>query len=283
MRPYNNVEERMAFIQKLFLDAATLARDTHTLEELIPLLDKQLPEYRSIAYEGASFELASTDLSREGKLTVWEEFKKASQKHPFHVDIGLGWAFAKSELSPTRYLQSLSQMQSSMVFDGIGYYYGLFKGRATLKNKIIPGIDEEARHGFDQGLGRRLWYMTKGNVLDVVDLLESFPVDRHQDLFRGIGIACGYVGGNERTNLLQLFQRAGEHGEQLQLGICLAAISRILSQTITPDIELACKISNGSFSDLEQYFAISTNNFHYLYNNGSTDHNWFAFLKSEFL
>ena len=269
MSLYNNVAERMDFIQKLFLDAGIFAHNTASLQELISLLEKQPPEYRSVAYEGASFELALTDLTRDGNLRVWKEFKTLSEKHPFHVDIGLGWAFAKAELTPMSYLQSVSQMQGSMVLDGIGYYYGLFKGRATLKNKIMPaGLEEETRHGFDQGLGRRVWYMAKGKVREAVDLLESFPAARHPDLFRGIGIACSYVGGNERTGLLELFDRSGEHREELESGIRLAAISRILSETVTCDIDLAYQISNKSFNDLEHSFADSTNKFHYLYKVG---------------
>jgi enediyne biosynthesis protein E3 len=269
MSLYNNVAERMDFIQKLFLDGGIFAHNTATLQELISLLEKQPPEYRSVAYEGASFELALTDLTRDGNLTVWKEFKTISEKHPFHVDIGLGWAFAKAEIIPTSYLQPLSQMHRSMVLDGIGYYYGLFKGRATLKNKIMPtGIGQETRHGFDQGLGRRLWYMAKGKVREAVNLLEGFSAARHPDLFRGIGIACSYVGGNGRTSLLELFERSGEHREELENGIHLSGISRILSETVTPDIELAYQISNKSFNDLEHSLADSTNKLHYLYKEG---------------
>ena len=112
------------------------------------------------------------------------------------MDIGLGWAFAKTEISPTPYLESLHRVMNRMVFDGMGYYYGLFKGRKTVKNQLIPeGIEEQELHGFDQGLGRRLWYISKGEVNELVQLIQPFHFSRHADLWRGVGIACGYVGG----------------------------------------------------------------------------------------
>jgi hypothetical protein len=111
---------------------------------------------------------------------------------------------------------------------------------------LIPeGINEQELHGFDQGLGRRLWYIARGNVNELVQLIEPFASSRYTDLWRGVGIACGYVGGSEKANLELLLNTSSEYKKQLCTGITLAAISRNASNSLTPDIGLACEIICG--------------------------------------
>ena len=285
MYPYKSMPERMEYIQKLFLDAGALVNTCADWQELISFLEKESVEYRSVAYEGASFELALKDLKATGELNQWKQFRRVSQQHAFHVDIGLGWAFAKKESPPKSCLGSTNSLAGSMILDGMGYYYALFKGRSTLKNKFVPTVlEQEWLEGFDQGIGRRLWYMAKGNVQEAVNLAHNFPIARHGDLFRGIGIACGYVGGSREEELHLLKKLSAEHIDQLRLGIVLATISRILSNSIAPSIELACQIvCEQSCSELVANPADTTNKFLYLYNNCDNDQNWFAQFKSDLL
>src|SRR4030095_9223172 len=128
-----------------------------------------------------------------------------------------------------------------MVYDGIGYYHGLFKGRSVIKKKMIPAEIEDI-NGFDQGLGRRLWYLKKGNIDHLLELLNDFDEVRRGDLWRGAGIACAYVGGNKTAALQHLSNAAGAYKRQLELGITLAAVSRIASDSITEDVKAALHI-----------------------------------------
>ena len=183
----------------------------------------------------------------------WKSFYRlAAKAHTFHMDIGLGWAFAKKEISPGPFLESFSQAIKWMVFDGVGYYHGLFNGRRTVKNQLVPnGIDAQDLHGFDQGLGRRLWYISKGNPDQLNQLIQAFNLSRHPDLWRGAGIACGYVGGNDKTSLEQLLKHAVEFKNQLCTGLRFAVISRSASNSVTADIESACEVICGkSVSDV---------------------------------
>ncbi|MGZ3880111.1 MAG: DUF1702 family protein [Flavisolibacter sp.] len=285
MYPYESVPGRMEYIQKLFLEAGTLVHTCGNWQELISFLEKESIEYRSVAYEGASFELAMKELDTTGELYQWKQFRTASRQHAFHVDIGLGWAFAKKDLSPNDYLDSTNSLARSMILDGMGYYYALFKGRSTLKNMSLPtDLEKEELVGFDQGLGRRLWYMARGNVQDAVNLIHGFPEARHDDMFRGIGIACGYVGGSTEEELEFLKKRSTEHKVQLQLGVMLAVISRWLSDSITSSIELACQIiCEQSCNELVRNLTATTNKFLYLYDSCDNDQNWFAQFKSDLL
>jgi len=286
MNSYSNVTERMNYIQKLFLDVGIRLEKETTLNEIITFLETEPPEFRSIAYESASFEIALKDLKTNQQLDRWKEFRQlCARQHTFHIDIGLGWAFAKTGLHPDSYLLTLQPLVKWMVFDGLGYYYGLFKGRSTLKNKEIPGaIEGHNLHGFDQGLGRRLWYLAKGNVNELDKLIERFPAYRHPDLFRGIGIACGYVGGSEEDELLWLREISNENYKQLQLGILLAAIIRITSETISENINMACQvICDRTVNELRIMMTRKETNFFYLYNDSLSNHHWLTELESELL
>ena len=283
---YSNVSQRMDYIQKLFLGVENRIQKKSALNEIIEVLETEPPEFRSVAYESASFEIALEDLQTNPRLDRWKEFRQlCGSQHTFHIDIGLGWAFAKTGLRPDPYVQTMQPLVKWMVFDGLGYYYALFKGRSTLKNKELPELIEgDSLQGFDQGLGRRLWYMAKGNVNEVNKLVEGFPSSRHSDLFRGIGIACGYVGGSDEDDLLCLRGISGENHSQLQLGIVLAAISRIASDTINEDISIACRIiCSKSMNELRMAMMRMRTNFFYLYNDSDSNFHWLTQLESELL
>lgn len=244
MNLHNGVSGKMEYIQKVFLGVQNYMQQNHELEEIISFLDTEPAEFRSVAYESASMEIALHELSIGNELSTWKKFyQRSARAHPFHVDIGLGWAFAKKEISPTPYFESLQRVMKWMVFDGIGYYNGLFHGRRTVKNQLIPfGIDSQDLQGFDQGLGRRLWYISKGNVNELHQLIQAFHLSRHADLWRGVGIACAYVGGSDKSSLEELLKYSSDFLGQLCTGLTLAAISRNSSNSINSDTELACEI-----------------------------------------
>jgi hypothetical protein len=286
MNLYSDVSTRMEYIQKIFLDVGQSVENIQSLYELIAFLDTEPPEFRSVAYESASMGIGLKDLNANRPLDSWKDFRQVcTNQHSFHIDIGLGWAFAKTDIQPDTYLQSMNPVLKWMVFDGMGYYYGLFKGRNTVKNKVLPnGIEGESLHGFDQGLGRRLWYMAKGNLNEAACLVGNFVEERHSDLWRGIGIACGYVGGNTEDGLRYLPGISGKYYKQLQIGVVLAAISRIASNTITEDVDLACRIICNKAVNEIKFSAIltTTDFFDYLYEAGSNNH-WLTQLQSELL
>jgi len=171
------------------------------------------------------------------------------------MDIGLGWAFAKTGTFPAPNWKPLHPLMRWMVVDGIGYFNGLFRGRRTVKNHMVPDvIDGQDLQGLDQGIGRRLWYISNGEVKKVTELIQSFPLSRQPDLWRGVGIACGYVGGSKQADLELLSLASGKYKQQLSAGIALAAISRSASNSETDDIKTACHVvCEMSFEEIAGY------------------------------
>jgi hypothetical protein len=247
MNLHNNVEKRIACIQRVFMEVQNYMYEDPPPQDVTLFLDREPNEFRPVAYESASMMIGIKELSSGGPLAEWKKFYSlAKEMYPAHVEVGLGLAFGKLEFSPTPHLDSLNLLMPWMIFDGLGYYYGLFKGRRTVINHIVPDfLNDDQKRGFDQGLGRRLWYIAKGEVKEVVGLVQSFPDIRHADLWRGIGIACGFVGGNDKNKLEQLMKYTRSVRKHFCAGISMAAISRILSESITEDIEFTYSLLCG--------------------------------------
>jgi enediyne biosynthesis protein E3 len=232
-----NISLRMEYIQKLFLEVEGVVEKLSEPEEILTYLDREEPLFRSVGYESASFVIGVKDLSQRQSLDRWKNFRRlCAGEHTFHSDIGLGWAFAKTGIQPLAFSDELGPAIEWMVYDGIGYYYGLFKGRNTIRQRLVPPeISTEVQGGFDEGLGRRLWYMAKGNVEQLLPLVQSFDENRQTALWQGIGIACGYVGGNSVDEIATLIQASGAFEKSFSTGIMLATISRIESRSMNED------------------------------------------------
>lgn len=251
MNTRGKVADNMAYIQRLFMAVRDKMQEEITMDDLFAWLDSEPPAFRSVAYESASMGIGIKDLSQGLSLDRWNEFyRRMGVVHAFHLDIGLGWAFAKLQLTPPADMAFLRPGMRWMVFDGIGYYHALFRGRRTVKQQLVPdSIRQPDRSGYDQGIGRRLWYIAGGEVARLTSLTEAFSARRQADLWRGVGIACGYVGGNSESNLQRLVQAAGQYLTPLQIGITLAVLSRKRSGSMNEDVEVACRAVCGHFPE----------------------------------
>jgi len=276
----NTVADRMEIIKTIFQDAKDKALAQDDVEELIRHLSTTNPEFISVAYEGASMGLALKDFTNmkppfippkgekpengfsytplRGEGGLWNSFMNVSENHAAQMYIGLGWAVAQEKKTAPFYSpeggnsgDASSQIPPSggggalmqfRLWDGCGYYDGLFRQRQTIKNQIRHDyIPAAAYQMYDQGLGRSLWYLCKGDETKIPEMIRQFSSSRHPDLWRGVGIACAYVGGCGETIFKTLSSSAEKHFLQLGIGAAMAAKARILANSITKDIDHACK------------------------------------------
>ena len=105
-------------------------------------------------------------------------------------------------------------------------------------------ISEKNYNAYDEGIGRSIWYICKGDETKVSEMIQQFSLDRHSDLWRGIGIACSFVGGFEEATLKALLASAGKHSVQLGIGAAMVAESCIEADCLTNDIDLANRLFN---------------------------------------
>ncbi|MCF8460314.1 MAG: DUF1702 family protein [Flavobacteriales bacterium] len=231
------ISENIETVVSTFQKGRELAESGLSLDELISKLNDFEPRYRSVAFEGASMGVALTDWKS------WAEYAKRAEKHGTQVHIGLGWAIAQPPKSPEGGTSSplnppkgdlasppqldlastLSQIEQELrvkVLDGVGYWHGLFQRRATIRTQQIPEfITAEYQAGFDHGVGRAIWYITKGEVDKVANIISHFSEDRRPNLWQGIGVALTFVGGCPDELIAELKSAAGKFRLNLEKGI----------------------------------------------------------------
>ncbi|MCB9205183.1 MAG: DUF1702 family protein [Flavobacteriales bacterium] len=206
-----NIETVVATFQK----GRALGEQELDLDELIGELNMFEPRYRSVAFEGASMGVALAN-----SMETWKVYTEKTSKHATQVHIGLGWAIAEGQLNLDSTLSEIEPEMQVKVLDGFGYWNGLFQRRATIRTQQIPeNITPEYQAGFDQGVGRAIWYTTKGEVDKVANIINHFSEDRRPNLWQGIGVASTYVGGCSDELIAELKSAAGEFKTNLEKGI----------------------------------------------------------------
>jgi len=197
--------------------------------------------FRSVAFEGAAMGLALRDVS------IWKEFlAHEGESHAVQVHIGLGWALAEQQQSVPVDAEWLDR---DSVLDGYGYYHGLFRRRLSIRTQGIPeGLNDAQLPAFDRGMGRSIWYITKGDVEVLKRITDAFAENRQPNLWRGIGIAVAFVGACNDLLLGQVASASSTYGPQLLEGAQRALRSRTQAGTPTADAEYTARLWTQAFS-----------------------------------
>jgi hypothetical protein len=239
-----SVETKMDDIQNAFLHVQDIFFESPDWKRHVAELESTDIEFRSIGYESASMSIALEDLKQGEQLSNWLHFlNEVASAHATQVHVGLGWAIAQALKNPINYFPELNPMMRYRVFDGYGYYEGIFRRRRSIINHIkLQVADTIASAAIDQGIGRSIWYLNKGIIDDAKIMIEGFAVERQKDLWRGLGIAIAYVGGCNEELLKEIFSKSDSYKTQLATGAVMALVSRDSAKYISTDAELACKI-----------------------------------------
>ncbi len=236
------IAERVNRVVTTFQAARTMSESTGVSAELKGLLNNSDEYFRSVAYEGAAMGLAIRDLSngvsRSG-FPIWSSFLEChAAEHAVQVHIGLGWALAE-KMELVSLAHGLSDQDS--VIDGYGYYHALFFRRSTIRTQSIPTqIGLDLLPYFDRGVGRSLWYISKGDLDILQKMVSAFADERKPHLWLGIGIAAAYVGGCTDAQMTDLYQTAGPFQLELLKGGNRTLTSRMKAGTALEDAERAC-------------------------------------------
>lgn len=239
----HDIEARMERIRSVFQYGMSVSIDEEDMNLLEAALNSTENEFRSIAYEAAAMQLATKDISANDAFHHWRLFIKGpGVKHLTQSHIGLGWAMAQQQFPVFPFIETLEPLMQCRVIDGYGYYEGIFRKRRSIGEQQIPStLRNKFLRAYDQGLGRSLWYASKGYCEKIAAMVETFPASRHKDLWRGIGTACAYVGGFDENLLIQLASASG-HGIQLSIGATLVSRSRAEAGAHNRYIDMACRI-----------------------------------------
>lgn len=227
----DEVMQRFLSTQQLIMKLG-VERAAAKLEE-----DKDL--FQSVGFEAISMAVADNSLQQE-KLdwSVWDNyFTTYGKQYASQFLTGLGWALAKNQADYSEKLNTFSLFEQARLLDGYGYFYGLFRSRTCVRGAVIPeSISEKELPFFDMGLGRSLWYLSKGNLEQISKFLAGFNEKRFPSLVLGIGLASAFVGGLTKEELTTLHLWAGDYQSVFEKGVLLANRSCFESNHVSDDM-----------------------------------------------
>jgi hypothetical protein len=236
------IQNRLENVGRTFLcgyHAALKHRDQEVLAEQLEQIEL---EQRGFAYEGAAMALTLLD-----GLAPWPErfqrfLRGAGKRHVYMLHVGAGWAYARLPwLRPRleRSLRTLDPVLGWLVIDGFGFHQGYFHWPTAVHS---PGtrLSEAARHVYYQGLGRSLWFVHGASPSQISRTIISFDSQYHADAWSGVGIACAYAGGLERSEIEDLRGYAGDCAPALAQGAAFAVKARLRAGNPAVHTDAAC-------------------------------------------
>jgi hypothetical protein len=223
------------------------ARDQWDVERRLSLVE---PELRGFAYEGATMAFTITDAMGRGHRTR-DLLRGPGRPHLFLSYIGIGFAMARlprglwkrvlPDLGDSPYHPTMSWL----AVDGYGFDLAYFKTRRWVDRQELPspypwqGCAEYFPRAVDQGIGRALWFIHGGRVVDVAAAVGRFAAHRQADLWSGVGLAATFAGGSDFEGLAELRRTAAEHRADLAQGMVFAVKARTYAGFVPPHTETA--------------------------------------------
>ena len=244
------VRDRLERVGQSFVQGYHAALADDRPEPLGARIDAEVErDFRGFAYEGAGMALALLDTVIPGRGDRLARFLAGpGDDHTYIVHVGAGWVMARLPVSPERYLARLADpLLRWLALDGFGFHEGFFHWPKSVVRQAVPWrLRGYARRGFDQGLGRSLWFVEGADVERLPRTIGAFPSSRQPDLWGGLGLACAYAGGRTQAEVEALLAGAGPHAPSFAQGVSFAAKARQRAGNLTPQTELACKVVWGA-------------------------------------
>jgi enediyne biosynthesis protein E3 len=244
------VRERLEDVGRCFVLGYNAALEEDRPLALAARLEAEVErELQGLAYEGAGMALALLDILIPGRRDCLAQLLAGpGDAHAYLVHVGAGWILARLPLSPERLLARLEDPSLRwLALDGYGFHEGFFHWPRSVERRRVPRkLRGYARRGFDQGLGRSLWFVDGADVRLIPRTIGAFPADRQPDLWSGVGLACAYAGGRGRADLEALRRAAGPYASQLAQGVAFAAKARQRAGNLAEHTEIACQVVCGA-------------------------------------
>lgn len=241
------VGRRLERIGHTFLHGYHAALQIPGEDELSAELERIEVGWRGFAYEGAGMALALVDWlflagRRRGRARLQSFLEGPGGPHRYLVTVGAGWTLARLPRRIGPLLGRLDPVLGWLTLDGYGFHHGFFDWpRSVIGRRRPRRLGGYAARVFDQGLGRSLWFVKGASPRRIAAAVDTFPEARRGDLWSGIGLACCYAGGQDRSAVAELRELAGPAAGELAQGAAFAARARWDAGEVTPATELACR------------------------------------------
>ncbi|RKT55211.1 DUF1702 family protein [Saccharothrix australiensis] len=248
--------EMLETVGRMFLTGYGYAAESRHPLEVEERLEELPVRFKGFAYEGAAMGFAVRDgLPFGSRRSVAEFLTGRADKHIYMAYVGVGWALARvPRFRWPAVTASLSDhLLRWLVLDGYGFHQAYFHPdkyvHAHYREPSFPWPADYPQtyigRAIDQGIGRALWFVGGTDPNVVADTIESFPAERHSDLYSGAGLAATYAGGGDERELAVFRDRAGEHLPVVAQACAFAATARVRAGLVVPHNEIASRVFCG--------------------------------------
>jgi len=243
-------QARLEQVCDAVLDGYHAALDADDEVELAASLARLDPELRGFACEGAAMALTLLDRLvprppwRPGR---WDAFLAGTgADHPYMAHVGAGLALARLRRKLRLPRKGFDPLLGWLVADGYGFHEGFFRAGEVARDRARSRrVEGYARQAFDQGIGRSLWFSCGADVDRIARAIGAMSPERASDLWSGVGLACAYAGGVERSGIESLRALADRFAPDLAQGAAFAAQARARAGNPTASTDLACQVLCG--------------------------------------
>ncbi|MEO5951530.1 MAG: DUF1702 family protein [Chloroflexia bacterium] len=239
----DSARKRLEHIGQTFIRGYNAAHEESNGTDLAARLNAIEYEYKGFAYEGAGMALALLDILTPWRRDRWATFLGGpGYDHKYMLYVGYGWALARLGRKVEKHLEKLDPLLGWLTLDGYGFHEGYFHPQKYVVERAVPSrLTGYALRGFDQGLGRSLWFIEGATPERIIEVINGFAVGRHPDLWSGVGLACTYAGGGDRAAIEMLREKAGENAPCMAQGASFAAKAREHAGNMAPHTEMVCQ------------------------------------------
>lgn len=209
---------------------------------------QRLPSrWRGFAMEGAAMATTVRAALEPWHRRELDRFLMTSgARHGYMSYVGIGWALARLPRFAWPDLARFDPLLSPLILDGYGFHQTFFKTSEVMRAKGIrfplsrwPGPAGEANQQLMQGVGRGMWFVAGGNPAVARSCFEKLPVEYHESLWAGLGLAVAYAGGRDEDGLRVLAEQAGPFMPWVRQGASFAVEARVRAGTVTAHTRLA--------------------------------------------
>ena len=238
------VREHLERAGGAFVDGYNSALQHDSRPSLVDAIEAMPRDLRGFAYEGASMALALLDLLTPWKRVRWRALLECASQHIYLCVVGTGWSLARLRMrSIPEFIREADPLLAPLAADGFGFHEAFFRTARVVRDVAPPPLRGMDAHGYDQGVGRALWFVEAASPERIANTIARFSPQRQADLWSGAGLALGYAGGIDGETARRLLEKAGPHRGNAAQGIAFAAKARVLAGNITDATELACDIA----------------------------------------
>lgn len=238
---------RLELIGRTFIKGYNSAIERKSVEEINALLDEVQPELRGFAFEGASMACSLLDVLSLRSSRFIQLMQGRGQQYLHLCWVGTGWACARLRPLHARFRHKffhLDPLLGTLAYDGWGFHEGYFSSQRYLSAQApAPGILKGyARRVFDQGFGRSLWFVGGASPTAIKSMISLYPFERQADMWSGVGLACTYAGGTDRSGMEEILAIDPSLLPHLRQGVAFGAKARVHSNNVTEDTALAAQV-----------------------------------------